>query len=115
MLARGGVLAASVAVVGGPCGLHRQLARGMGEAPGKVKRPEAHLGGIVEWWCEGGGERRGSDGRRRLMRVPGARRSRGGAQEQGKIVRRRSGVRSHRGRGSKLGGGDDLARFGEDQ
>jgi hypothetical protein len=55
MLARGGVLTASVAVVGGPCGLHRQLARGMGEAPGKVKRAEAHLGGIVEWRCEGGG------------------------------------------------------------
>jgi hypothetical protein len=90
------------------CTWHGGGARQGQEARGS---PRGHRRVVVR----GGGERRGSDGRRRLMRVPGARRSRGGAQEQGKIVRRRSGVRSHRGRGSKLGGGDDLARFGEDQ
>jgi hypothetical protein len=48
---RGGALASSAAVAGGPCGLHRWLARDMGEAPSKVETVEAQPGGVAVWRC----------------------------------------------------------------
>jgi hypothetical protein len=48
---RGGALTASMAVARGPCGLHHRLARGVGEAAGKVEMVGAQPGGVAVWRC----------------------------------------------------------------